>query len=441
MRWFMVPASAVGCALVLSPAGLAGDEDGHYAIRIHLDPTTSRMQADITITLPVDHAREGAAFFLGDRFTLQAISAGAGGRIRVDPESGILPGTRLISIEYPDAISIAPMLHIAYSGPLNITGDRTVNVLTQNGLELRVDALWLPTITGINLQYTADAQISGLRDDWTVVTQGEAVRDDSGVVHISRSLPDIDFVLVAAPGLERRSAPGVHVYARDFDFILTDIVTRHAALSVEWLQAWMGPLPYGDVSLTVLPEGSGAYARRGYIVMSEGRAQIEAMEEELPEWGPARLVAHEFAHAWWSPADAMTEHYWLTESVAEYVAVRYVEDMFDVETANIFWESKRERALASGPLTGGEGRGSGNALYQRGPMLLQALEHRVGREALDRVIGRLAPVGPRLTQEFLDVLAEEAGEDAAHWFDAQLASGPGPWDGADETDEGDQSDR
>lgn len=441
MQWFHIPATALGCALVISSAGLAGDEDGHYAIRLHLDPATSHVNADITITLPVDHAREGAGFFLGDRFTLEAISAGAGGRISVDPESGILPGTRLISVEYPDDISTPPVLHLSYSGPLNISGERTLNALTENGLELRVDALWLPTISGINLQYTAEVQITGLPDDWTIVTQGESTRDGGGTLHIQRALPDIDFVLVAAPGLERRSAPGVHVYARDFDFILTDIVTRHAALSVEWLQDWMGPLPYGDVSLTVLPEGSGAYARRGYIVMSEGRAQIEAMEEELPEWGPARLVAHEFAHAWWSPADAMTEHYWLTESVAEYVAVRYVEDMFDAETANVFWDSKRERALASGPLTGIEGRASGNALYQRGPMLLQALEHRAGRDALDRVIGRLAPIGPRLTQQFLDVLAEEAGQEAAVWFDAQLASGPGPWDGAEETEDSDQSDR
>ncbi|WP_429911674.1 hypothetical protein [Glycocaulis sp.] len=441
MQWFHIPAAALGCALVISSAGLAGDEDGHYAIRLHLDPATSHLNADITITLPVDQAREGAGFFLGDRFTLEAISTDSGGRITLAPESGVLPGTRLISVEYPDDLAEPAVLRVAYSGELNISGDRTVNALTAAGLELRVDFMWLPTVTGINLQYTADAQISGLPDDWTIVTQGEAVRDDEGVVHVHRNQPDIDFVLVAAPGLERRSAPGVHVYARDFDFILTDIATRHAALSVEWLQDWMGPLPYGDVSLTVLPEGSGAYARRGYIVMSEGRAQIEAMEEELPEWGPARLVAHEFAHAWWSPADAMTEHYWLTESVAEYVAVRYVEDMFDVETANIFWEAKRERALASGPLTGGDRRGSGNALYQRGPMLLQALEHRVGREALDRVIGRLAPIGPRLTQQFLDVLAEEAGPEAASWFDAQLASGPGPWDGAEETEDADQSDR
>lgn len=402
-----------------------GQDTAHYEVRLEVSPAGGTIEADVEITLPAEEGTS-AEFFLGERFDLHALLASGGGRVEVVPDGHELPNTRLIRVEFPGERDGPETLSIAYSGPLNVPeGDYTIAALDEEMLELRLDFMWLPTAAGINLLYTLDAEIEGIPEDFVLVSQGEVSRED-GLVRIEREMPDFDFVLVAAPGLQSRNAPGVEVFAQDFDYVLTDIVRRHAASSVAWMQDWMGPLPHGDVRLAVLPRSSGAYARRGYVVMAEAREAVEALEEELPEWGPARLVAHEFAHAWWSPADPLTEHYWLSESVAEYVALRYLEAEFGLETAETYWASKLERAVGATPLLG-EGRPSGNALYQRGPMLLRELEQRVGRDTFDRVIARLAGAAPRETAQFMSVLAEEAGPEHADWFDALMRTGPGPW--------------
>lgn len=55
---------------------------------------------------------------------------------------------------------------------------------------------------------------------------------------------------------------------------------------------------------------------KGYIVFTESTQGSEA--------GIAKFTAHEFAHAWFSNANATSEHRRLDESTAEYVALRYV---------------------------------------------------------------------------------------------------------------------
>jgi hypothetical protein len=235
------------------------------------------------------------------------------------------------------------------------------------------------------------------------------------------------------------AGPGVEIYATDFDWIITDIMRRHAMASAAWFQEWFGPLPSGDVRVVILPKPSGGYARRGYIVTGEAREEV-AQVEEIPESGPARHIAHEFAHAWWSPADTLTEHRWLSESVAEYLALRYVEHAFGLLAAHDLLERKRERAEAAPPLLGG-GAPNGDSMYQRGPFLLFALEEEIGRVKLDEVLGRLARNPPRLTEQFMVMLSGVAGPEAASWFDGKMRSGPGPWENQEPADSPDATER
>jgi hypothetical protein len=74
----------------------------------------------------------------------------------------------------------------------------------------------------------------------------------------------------------------------------------------------------------------------------------------------------------------------------------------------------------------GHGRPNRAQLYQKGPLLLIDLEHRIGRPAMDRLMARVSNesrMAPNTTAEFLRALTDIGGADAAKAFDAALHEG------------------
>jgi hypothetical protein len=108
----------------------------------------------------------------------------------------------------------------------------------------------------------------------------------------------------------------------------------------------------------------------------------------------------------------------MSESVAEYFALRYVEATLGKPELDRMLERKRKAAEAAGPLIGVDRKPSGAGLYQKGTVLLFDLEARIGRPALDRILVRRKP--PDTTPAFLKALAEEAGPQVAQEFEAKL---------------------
>ena len=136
----------------------------------------------------------------------------------------------------------------------------------------------------------------------------------------------------------------------------------------------------------------------------------------------AATVAHEFAHAWWSPADPFSEDYWLAESIAQYASWRYIEATFGTEKLYAELQKARDAIKDAGPVLG-HGRASRLVLYTKTPLLLKDLEEQIGREQFDSVLVKLSRNPPRKTQEFLDVLRGLAGEKVAADFEAALRAG------------------
>src|SRR3546814_18308809 len=98
---------------------------------------------------------------------------------------------------------------------------------------------------------------------------------------------------------------------------------------------------------------------------------------------PARHVAHEIAHAWWMLASPLTDDFWLVESAAEYMSMRYVEHAFGPEELAKNIAEKRTATVEVGPVMG-HGRPNRLQLYGKGPMQLVHLENPIGRPEIGR---------------------------------------------------------
>lgn len=411
------------CATASAPAPSAPSPDvPYYTLEATFGPNHT-LDAVVRARLPAEIVNADPGFLLGQRFEVE-VETSAPAKVIYDTANEPVPELNVITIDLDKPATEPVAITFRYHGPLNQDYEGVYTTATDGQIELRLDMMWFPIFKEINLQFAVDATFRGVPEDFVAVSQGEFVQD-GGTVRVSRSMVDLDIPFVATRGLSKVTGAGVEIYAADFDWIVIDIMRRHAIASAAWFQEWFGPLPSGDVRVVILPKGSGGYARRGYIVTSEGREEA-AQLEEIPEYGPARHIAHEFAHAWWSPADTLTEHRWLSESVAEYLSLRYVEHAFGLPAAHDLLERKRERAEAAQPLLG-VGGPNRDSMYQRGPFLLFDLEEEIGRSKLDEILRRLGHNPPRVTEEFMAVLSEVAGPEAAAYFDAKMRGGPGPW--------------
>lgn len=412
MRRIILAFAALCLALAAQPASAA--ETARYDIVAQITPD-GMLSARVTIGLPAVEADKRNEFLLGERFTVREVEAGRGAMVTYEPTDKPIAGLRKIVITYPEPPTRPLKLRFRYDGPLNQGKDDAAPAVAPGAVELRLESFWIPTRSDISLVYAVRADIRGLPDDLDVVTQGE-VRRAPGRLRIRRDLPDVDTPLVAVAGLRDTAMPGMEFHGPPNDPMVETFRT-HAVASAKFLQDWLGPIPNGPTRIAVIPRvGGSSYARRGYIVISR---PTPGDLDKTGDVAHARHVAHEFAHAWFLAADPTTEHYWLVESLAEYCAVRYAEVAFGPAGRDVLIEAKRERAKTAGPILGGR-RATRAALYQKAPLLLFALEARIGRPAMDRIIVDLAKRPPRTTPEFLSVLRAVAGEDEARRFEAEL---------------------
>jgi hypothetical protein len=289
-------------------------------------------------------------------------------------------------------------------------GELPINRITPDAIELGLDSMWLPVRAGFP-RFTVSADIGGVSDGLVAVAPG-AIKRTGGHISIRRETGDPDLAFVAIRGLKRMSSDGFELYSSDGSADVASVYRRHGAAAMKFLEAWFGRMP-GRPARVVLVRRTrnSGYARSGYVVIVEGGA--------VTEKDSAKYIAHEFAHAWWAPVDPTTENRWLSESIAEYAALRYVENAFGVGARDEMLDRKRPLAAKAGPILG---RGSleDEELYNKGPLLLFELEGQVGRSRMDKVLAQLARHPPSVSSEFFRTLAAVAGQGPAKEFEASM---------------------
>ncbi|WP_034158945.1 hypothetical protein [Sphingomonas sp. ERG5] len=397
----------------LAPFTAQAAETIHYDVRATIG-ADGMLDADVRITLPEAAAGTGKAFLLGRRFVL--VSGGFGRNVRVETVAAETPVKALnrITLSYPAG---KRTLRFRYRGPLTPAEADGVPPIRPEGVELFIDHMWLPFGADIQTMFDVDARIDGLAGDLVVVAQGEVRRTPTGVV-IHRPQLDVDLPLVAMRGLHKAAGPGVEYYATDLTTPVSQLYQRHALAASAYLAKWFDPLPDPIRMVAVSRERRLGYSRTAYTVVNDsGRP-----EGPLVEAGTARHVAHEFAHAWWRSASPLTDDFWLVESTAEYVAIRYIDAMMGPDMAKQLLDAKRAEAAKAGPVMG-HGRPNRVQLYQKGPLLLVDLEQRIGRDKMDALLLEVSRTTPNTTGQFLELLTRIAGKDAAHDFDTALHAG------------------
>jgi hypothetical protein len=261
-----------------------------------LTPAEGRLIADTSVTL--DRVRKGEVvdFVLGRHFTIESAEA-HGASVSIGPTLTPWAGLQRIRLTFAEA-QRAPKLRVRYAGKPSPGGEPPINMITPKLVELSLDGMWVPIRADLEGRFTADALISGLPRDATVVAQGRVSREGAAY-RIRRDRPGVDLPLIAAPGLKRLAGGKFELLARDPDNEQARLYRKHAPAALAFLERWFGPVPGAPLRLVIVArERRSGYNRPGYVVFTE--------TGKVEEAGTAKFTAHEFAHAWFSNANATT---------------------------------------------------------------------------------------------------------------------------------------
>lgn len=405
-------------ALAWAGAAAAAAPPAHYDIKARFDLKAQTVSADVAITLSPQEAMSPTGFVISDQMKLAKVDAGPGSHAKVEPFDQPFKGVSKITFTFDKAPTRPVTLRFAYSGPVN-GDDGHARIDPAQGAEIGFEDMWAPVRPNFGLMFTADADISGIPADQVVVAQGRiSHKGDRLTIH--RPFTDLDMPFAALSGLSRTAETGAEVYARNPNGILEAAARRHAGQIVAFYVKHFGPLPPQSLPerLVVLPRVGAAYARRAYISLPDGADELKKAGP-LPDWQLVATVSHEFAHAWWCHGDPLTEDHWLNESMAEYSSLRFTEELAGADALKFRLDRKIEPSKTAGPILG-KGRPSKAALYQKGPLLLFDLDHRIGRAKMDKVLDLVGRREVSTTAQFLAALTEVAGPEAAKAFEAEL---------------------
>ena len=425
----------------------------NYVMDVTLDPRTGALDAKADVTFRCAAGARAIELLLNPALKLIAVRDAEGKAL--DAVRSSLMGSATLGVRLAQACPAggAAKLRFEYAGTLRM---RQPFYPSERFLLLRDDDEWYPlggafdfAESDVKVRVPAgyEARTSGNLVERKVEGEQIAYHWKTGHAEDGRALlvypmprrsSEVQTMeLPAAPGTNSGAPPLVRVEevcnydtAARLDFGGCGTLAKRAADIVQRFTQMLGPPP--EKLLTIVPGPWGGESAVGYsapalLVVSDWGARFAGVAEYAPEF-----LAHEIAHQWFpdAVAPASAGDGWLAESLAEYLAWRYLLRA-DPEAARAMVEKAMRDGVAYAParplslglelMNGASEEQEARAtLYERGMLVFRTLETVIDRERVDRVLpefyrrfaGRSASIA-----DFQAVCEEMAGRKLGWFFD------------------------
>ena len=419
------------CLAAPAAAQSSTDLANSYRLEARFNPATGALSVQGTMDVVADRRTENLTLLLNDAMRVRSFTV-EGREARIEPSyiygEQRVPGGQAIVVPLDGALEQGQRARLAfrYDGRLasdNIHVGR--GVVSPAWTELTLESFWYPILFEEPL--LRSELILELPEQYQVIGPGSVERLAPGRWRL-------DPEAVVSGRITFAASSGWHVEQRPLGGKLVAALhtMRPEPLSGQILSAVEGAHAYftrmfgaprsstsririllanADVGLKYPNQ---AFATAGnFIVMSNGEAQ-----------GQLDTLHHEVAHLWWAGGQPGTRDEFLSESVSEYLALRYGEERWGAG-----WLAQRRAAMAarSAEINSSflrlDGLGSGPLqplLYDRGPTALWLLHDRVGREAMDALLRETYQRETKSLSEFLGAIESRFGSKVEAWFRSQL---------------------
>jgi hypothetical protein len=386
-----------------------------YDGTVAIDPSSRRIQARWRIEFMRTAAmRDSATLLFNPGLKVSSLTGPgiSGFAERIEDDSKII----IVRFAQPTPDTATPSrIDIAYEG-VPVFGGDTINGIGARWIELGLDSYWHPVFSDYAHLITGRIHIV-LPPGWRIAASG-SVTQQGDTLTLTNAVPLIDVAFSASPDLAFTEHGNARVYYAGSAPPIVPMILDITTACTNWLNAHYGAsnkLP--PTRMVFAPRGGPGYARKNYIVITSA-ADTSRINNE-------RFICHELAHFWSSGAISSGPENWLNEAFAEYVAGRYIRDAHGDSTyASVVLNRWQNNSSNAGPIWTATAtrRPTPRAAYNKAPALLDRLESRVGRPAMETIVTRYMTEGIHTTTALLDMIANVAGADTAAWFREQLAS-------------------
>lgn len=397
------------CALPLFAQGVTGTVSISLAGKPHL-----RAKLSTDYIARRDGETEARLLLDVDNFTPRRVTCAGCGTFRMERGSG--PPAIVIPLAKPLAAGGRRRVTVEYDGNL-----APLYRSKEQFLELGLDDFWYPIDPAIGeVDFTYDITVTVAPKGFKLVTNGRAIckgTSKGDVWRIRSRRPDIDIDLILGRHLviDRDTTKGydlaivsqklpagvpkelLHDMRRVLDFYNGSFGRHDRARDVT-----------GVIRAGASPEGTGGYFRKGYFVLP----RLTDAAGALPH------IAHELAHYWWLHAGL--QHAWLNESFAEYSAMMAIRELRGRAAFEAMIADKQTRAADLPPIYGfdrtKDRKSSPRVLYDKGPLVLHALEEEIGTPAFLELLRRAAEAPVIETDALIELLARSTSRVVADDF-------------------------
>jgi hypothetical protein len=218
----------------------------------------------------------------------------------------------------------------------------------------------------------------------------------------------------------------------------TDVLFDYIERPLQFLQKTFGALPYDQMTFVTAPR-EFSQSLSGFITLSTLMMTDDAMMYLVGSEDPRTVIAHEIAHQWWGHRVGwLTDRdQWLSESLADYSAElfarRELVDLGGWSSPTSGWRDEMAQPIGAvrlgdlGPVVMGARLNSSlseqaytSIAYKKGAVVLQMLSRRVGEDAFNQALARLAEQvdgRPVSTDEVVSFFEQTTGVDLGSFSD------------------------
>ena len=293
-----------------------------------------------------------------------------------------------------------------------------IDKITKDWIELSLNSSWLPIHSSYSLQFTANV-ILEIKDEVTydVVSSGRTKKIERNKFEITNEVPQIDLVLIASPAFYKKRKRYITIYDNKQDEKKARFMTAVGKESYIWLNKTFGKVKkLPATKLVIAPRKETGYARKNFIILNDGISVKDTI-------GFVNFITHEFAHFWSSGANPLTVHRWLDESIAEYVAWKYIQKEYSEKAFNGFMDRVSKEASSLPPVyqQGVAQQPIHAVMYRKGVGKLHTLENIIGEKAMFSFLVAWFQIEEKETESFLSLLKTRHGENISKQFRLELS--------------------
>ncbi len=389
----------------------------HYEAKVNIDVNQQSFEVELTINYHAPESKpiDSLEFLIHENANF--IHGKAEGLLKLEEVARANQG-KAIMLYFEDQWTGTKKLHFHYTSILKEEdAPWGIDKITGDWIELSLNSTWLPILSSFNLQFTADIALELVANkNFEMISSGTSKRIGPNKFEISNTVSQIDLVIVGSPAFHNTSIGNISIHDHQKAEERAEFIAAIGQKGYEWLNRIFGKVKeIPPVKLVIAPRPESGYARKNFIILNDGISVKDTV-------GLANFITHEFAHFWSSGANPMTVHRWLDESIAEYMAWKFVQEAFSKQAFHVFLARIEKEAPTLDAVYKGNDTGPPKhaVMYRKGVAKLYRLEKTIGEAAMFTFLTAWFAVEKKETETFLALLEKLQGKEVARGFRANL---------------------